>query len=117
MIAAVTSSATSSPLNALVWVFGVIGGVAVVLLLTSMALAARHRGRRRQWVATIRRSHHDLDFIESADRILTSGDLVRDRELRRLVLAAAQELRQRRPLPPDEPPTWPGPPPARPMPG
>jgi hypothetical protein len=103
MIAAATSTATSSPLSALVWVFGSIGGLSVVLVLTSMALAARHRGRRRQWVAAIGRSN-GLESAGSADRILTSGDLVRDGDLRRLVLAEAEKLRQRRLPPPDPPP-------------
>ena len=81
-------STLSSPLNALIWVFGVAGGVSIALILTSMALAWRHRKRRNN---LLRWSGQDV--VEYWNRLLTSGDLVMARQLRVGAVRVARQLR------------------------
>lgn len=66
------TSSTASPLNALIWVFGIGGGAVLILMLTAVALAWNHKIRRKAGTYTIFRS----------GQIVTIGDLVVDTRLR-----------------------------------
>lgn len=95
----------SSPLNALIWVFGVAGGVSIALTAASGTLAWNHRRQRSRLISRIGAS----ETVKNYRNILTGGDLVMDDRLRLSAIQMAQalreEVRQRRsPQPPEPPP-------------
>jgi hypothetical protein len=90
-------SASSSPLNALIWIFGVAGGASIVLILTSAALAWNHMKRRNSLreVTLDPKGNASISYplLERYSRIITSGDLVMDEELYSEAVRLAQEER------------------------
>jgi hypothetical protein len=94
----------SSPLNALVWVFGIAGGASLALTLTSAALAWNHRRQRNRrttsWGAD--------ETVVLLSNFLTTGDLVMDSRLHSAASEMArvirEELRDRGSQPPEPPP-------------
>jgi hypothetical protein len=86
---ALSDSSVASPLNALIWVFGVAGGILFVLMIATMILAGVHKRRR---VGNRYEIKSDLSNWDSI-RILTTGDLVMDAGLRQSAKKAAEQLR------------------------
>jgi hypothetical protein len=119
-------SSASEPLNALIWVFGVIGGLTFLLMLVTMMLAFIHKRRRdhgryrsalSRLRTSVREGKPDKTWLGQAEksaannstlaeegraspwnsiRALTTGDLVMDPEMRQSALDVAQELRRRK---------------------
>jgi hypothetical protein len=130
MIISAAVTAKPAPLDALVWVFGVVGGAAVVLALATMALAANHKKRRdaqryQPALAALAGYLRDVESIEQiaglqggpaaeprvpyqapadSGRALTTGDLVMDPGLLRHVTEIATELKRLHRKSPPEPP-------------
>jgi hypothetical protein len=115
-----------APLNALIWVFGVAGGAALVLALSAMALAANHKHRRegdryhlglsaladhlkgsRGEEGSLKESvsqppqpgqtaKRDRVLLADSTRVLTTGDLVMDPAALQSVAEIATELQRMR---------------------
>ena len=125
MIISVAVTAKPAPLDALVWVFGVVGGAAIILALAAMALAADHKirrnaGRYQPALIALTRYLQDVDGNHTAGtqvsrsaesgalesppadsgRALTTGDLIMDPVLLRHVAEIAAELKRIHRAPP-----------------
>lgn len=109
-----------APLNALVWVFGIAGGAALALALTTMAFAAGHKKRRDggKYLPSLSRPADHLKHVKSKEdwlkesgskstetvesgsppadsmRALTTGDLIMDPVALRSVVEIATELKR-----------------------
>jgi hypothetical protein len=79
VVAAQAASAAQTPLSALIWVFGVAGGLVLALMLLTGALAYRNKGRRSEFSAHIGKIGDVWDW----GRVISVGDLVMDSGLRR----------------------------------
>lgn len=104
-----------SPLNGLIWAFGIIGGAVVVLILVSIAVAQAHKARLNFRGSRLSDYSEDFqkDYIQMFGRVFTSGDLVVNREIRDATRLVAEEWRirkARRNRPDDNPENRPTPP-------
>lgn len=91
-------SASATPLNALVWVFGLAAAAVMALFVTTMVLAAIHRWRRdngryrSELVGKLREQERDPDPFGRSIRALTTGDLVMDSDARQAVIDIARAI-------------------------
>jgi hypothetical protein len=102
----VAQNASTTPLNALVWVFGLAAAAVLALFATTMLLAANHRRRRdrgryrselSEFADKSKARKRGPDPFERSIRALTTGDLVADSDARRTVIEIATELGHIRP--------------------
>ena len=105
MVIAASNVSGSTPLNALVSVFGIAGGIALFVIVITFALSADHKRRRNK--GRYRKRLKELEEqlrIEGAStrrqlllwdsaRALTTGDLVMNPMTLNAAIAVAQQLR------------------------